>query len=227
MLPFPLLLARLFVKLVRVLIVVLAAVPAAAQQADRWAKEISAFEAADKANPFPKGGVVFVGSSTIRFWDLAASFPDIRILNRGIASSELIDAVRHVDRLVLRHEPRLVVLYAGDNDIAAGRLSEQIAVDFERFVRAVHTKLPQTRILFLAIKPSIQRWINLDRQRATNDLIRGICERDDRLGFLDVGYAMLGWDERPRRELFVEDGLHLSPQGYQLWSTMIRPLLLP
>jgi lysophospholipase L1-like esterase len=200
--------------------------PAAAQPAgDRWEKELSAFDSADRVSPFPKGGIVFVGSSTIRRWDLATSFPELRVLNRGLAGSEMTDVVRHVDRLVLKHEPRLVVVYAGDNDIAGGRLAEQVAVEFERFVRAVHTKLPQTRILYLAIKPSILRWIHVDRMRAANELIRATCARDDRLGFVDFDTFMLGWDERPRPELFVADGLHLSPLGYQLWTAALRPLL--
>ena len=214
-------------------LILLAVVPVSAQQPpaglapDRWEKDISAFEAADKMSPFPKGGIVFVGSSTIRLWDVATHFPDLKILNRGFGGSELADAVRHIDRLVLKHEPRLVVVYAGDNDVGGGRLAEQVAVEFERFVRAVHSRLPQTRILYLGIKPSILRWIQVDRMRTANEMIRAICERDDRLGFLDFDDMMLGWDERPRRELFVEDGLHLSPQGYQLWSAIIRPYLVP
>ena len=208
-------------------LVLLAAVPAAAQGPDRWEKDISAFEAADAVNPPAKGGIVFVGSSTIRLWDVATHFPGLPIINRGFGGSELADATRHIDRLVLKHEPRLVVVYAGDNDVGAGRLSEQVAVDFERFVRAVHAKLPQTRILYLAIKPSLLRWLQVDRMRAANDIIRSICARDDRLAFLDFGDAMLGWDEKPRRELFVDDGLHLSAQGYELWTAMIRPLLVP
>ena len=193
---------------------------------DRWEKDISAFDAADKLTPFPKGGIVFVGSSTIRRWDVATYFPDLKILNRGFGGSELADAVRYIDRLVLKHEPRLVVVYAGDNDIGAGKLAEQVAVDFERFVRAVHVKLPQTRILYLAIKPSILRWLQVDRMRLANEMIRAICERDDRLAFLDFDDVMLGWDEKPRRELFVEDGLHLSPQGYQIWTAIVRPFLV-
>jgi len=98
-------------------------------------------------------------------------------------------------------------------------------VEFERFVRLVHTKLPQTRILYLAIKPSVLRWLNVDRMRLANEMIRAICSRDDRLAFLDFDAMMMGWDEKPRRELFVDDGLHLSAQGYQLWSAVVRPFL--
>jgi lysophospholipase L1-like esterase len=214
------------VKLVCALLLLVATPVAAQPPTDRWEPDISAFEAADMRTPFPKGGIVFVGSSTIRLWDVATYFPDLKILNRGFGGSELGDAVRHIDRLVLKHEPRLVVLYAGDNDIAAGRLSEQVAVDFERFVRAIHNKLPQTRILYLAIKPSVLRWLQVDRMRRANEMIRAICQRDDRLAFLDFDDVMVGWDEKPRRELFVQDGLHLSADGYRMWSAIVRPFLM-
>jgi len=204
----------------------LLAAPAAAQPAaDRWEKDIAAFEAGDKLNPPPKGQIVFVGSSTIRRWDTATYFPDIKIINRGFGGSELSDAARYVDRIVTPYEPRLVVVYSGDNDIGGGVTSEEVAVQFERFTRAVHAKRPQTRILIIAIKPSLLRWTQIDRMRAANAIIRAYCERDDRLAFIDFDTFMLGWDEKPRRELFVEDGLHLSPAGYQMWTTMLRPWL--
>jgi lysophospholipase L1-like esterase len=204
----------------------LAASSAVAQQpADRWEKYVAAYEEADRIAPPPKGEIVFVGSSTIRRWDVAYYFPGVTIINRGIDGTELADAVRYIDRLVLRYEPRLVVLYAGDNDIGYGRLSEQVSVDFERFVRAIHTKLPQTRILYIGVKPSPLRWLQVDRMRMANQVIQAICERDDRLAFVDFDNLMLGWDERPRQDLYVDDGLHLSPLGYQIWTAVLRPYL--
>ncbi len=196
-----------------------------AQTVDRWEQDIAAFEAADKISPPQKGGIVFVGSSTIRRWDTASYFPDLKIINRGFGGSDMADAVRYVDRIVIPYEPRLVVVYSGDNDISAGWSSEDVAIQFERFTRAVHAKLPQTRILLIAVKPSLLRWTQIDRMRMANEIMRHYCERDDRLAYVDFDTLMLGWDEKPRRELFVEDGLHLSPQGYQLWSTVLRPWL--
>lgn len=210
------------------LVALLWAPDAVAQQVtpDRWEKDISAFEAADQASQPPKGEIVFVGSSTIRRWDLAASFPDLKTINRGFGGSEMADATRYVDRIVIPYSPRLVVVYSGDNDIG-GTTSEQIVISFERFVRAVHAKLPQTRIVIIGIKPSLLRWAQIDRMRTANTMLRAFCERDDRLAFVDVDNAMLGWDEKPRRELYVEDGLHLTPQGYQILSTLLRPFLVP
>ena len=141
------------------------AIPAAAQT-DRWEKDIAAFEAADRISAPPKGEIVFVGSSTIRFWDLANAFPDLKTINRGFGGSEMADSTRFVDRIVVPYSPRVVVVYAGDNDIAGGRLSEQVVVEAERFVTKVRAALPDVRIVFIGLKPSILRWAQVDRMRS-------------------------------------------------------------
>ena len=207
------------------LLAVVWALPAAAQS-DRWEKDIAAFEAADLASPPPKGEILFIGSSTIRLWDLKTSFPDLKTINRGFGGSEMQDSTRYVDRIVVPYGPRIVVVYAGDNDIM-GTPSEQIVIAFERFVRAVHAKLPETKILYIGIKPSLLRWNQVDRMRQANAMIRQFCERDERLGFVDTDNAMLGWDEKPRKELYVADGLHLTPAGYQILNALVRPFLAP
>jgi lysophospholipase L1-like esterase len=204
-----------------------AATAVAQQTGDRWETAIAAFEAGDRVSPPPQGEIVFVGSSSIVRWDTAASFPDLKIINRGFGGSELADAVRYADRIVIPYRPRLVVVYAGDNDIAGGRLSEQVVVEAERFVSRLRAALPDVRIVFIGLKPSILRWAQVDRMRSVNAMLRAFCERDDRVAYMDVDGPMLGWDEKPRRELFVEDGLHMSPEGYRLWTTLLRPLIAP
>ena len=199
---------------------------AASAQADKWAKEMAAFEEQDRKDP-AIGGVVFVGSSSIRLWDLKKSFPDVPALNRGFGGSVILDSVAHVDLLVIRHKPRIVVFYAGDNDMAAGRTPQQVFDDYKAFVSKVHAALPTTRIAFIAIKPSIQRWALVDKVRAANALVREYAAKDDRLGFVDVDGPMLGWDEKPRKDLFVADGLHMTPKGYEVWTTLVRPFIEP
>ena len=193
--------------------------------ADRWAAEIATFEAADQATPFAPGGIVFVGSSSIRLWDLTSAFPGRPVLNRGFGGTQILDSVRHVDRLVIRHKPATVVFYAGDNDLSAGRTPQQVQADFAAFVNKVHATLPTTRIAFIGIKPSIARWALIDKVREANRLVREYCDRDERLGFVDVDAAMLGWDAKPRPELFVKDGLHMSPKGYEIWNVLVRPFI--
>ena len=169
---------------------------AAQQGGGFWESAIAQFEAADRASPPPSGGIVFVGSSTIRLWDVDRYFPGLRVINRGFGGSLLSDAVRYAERIVIPYKPRIVVVYAGDNDIDAGATSEQVAIQFEQFVRTVRAQLPDVRIVFIGIKPSLQRWAVVERMRLANELIRGFAEHDDNVAFVDVDHAMLGWDEK-------------------------------
>jgi lysophospholipase L1-like esterase len=137
----------------------------------RWKKTIAALEQQDKVKPPPKNAIVFVGSSSIRLWDLGKSFPGLDVINRGFGGSQLADSVHFAARLVIKHAPRLVVLYAGDNDIALGNAPERVAADFRAFVRAVHKELPQTKVIFLSIKPSVLRWKLWDKMQTANKLI--------------------------------------------------------
>lgn len=202
-----------------------AVAPAQPAGPDQWAAAMKAFAAQDAGAAPAKGGIVFVGSSSIRLWDLNVAFPGMPAINRGFGGSQLIDSVEHVDLLVIRHAPKTVVLYAGDNDLAAGKTPAQVLADFNAFVSKVHATLPQTRIAFVAIKPSLARWTLIDRVREANALVRAACDNDDRLGFIDVDGPMLGYDGKPRADLFVADGLHLSPKGYALWTTLTRPFV--
>ncbi len=186
---------------------------------------MQAFEKADKADPPPKGGLVFIGSSSIRKWDLAKSFPDLHAVNRGFGGSQISDSIRYADRILIPLKPKTVVLYAGDNDIAAGKSVDEVVADFKTFVAKVHGALPQTRILFIAIKPSLKRWNLVDQMRDANSRIQKICENAGYLQFIDIDGAMLGPDGKPRPELFVEDGLHMTGLGYAIWTQKLKPYL--
>jgi len=192
----------------------------------RWGKDIAAFEAADKTNPPPRGAVLFAGSSSIRLWtNLARSFPGHKVINRGFGGSEVADSVAFADRIAIPYRPRLILLYAGDNDIAAGKSAERVFSDFKAFVNKVEPALPHTHIGYIAIKPCPAREKFLDQVKTANRLIRDYCATNDRLLFIDVFTPMLSVEGRPRPVWFVEDGLHPNAQGYELWASILRPIL--
>lgn len=189
----------------------------------KWREAFEAFDAADKVKPVQPGGVLFVGSSSIRLWDdLEQQFQDQPVLvKRGFGGSQLSDCAAHLDRLVVAYKPRLVVLYAGDNDLNAGRTPQQVFDSYQQFVDGVHRALPDTRIAYVSIKPSPSRARLLPQVREANALIRQRAAADPRLDFIDIYQPMLGADGQPRPELFREDRLHLNAQGYALWHQVI------
>ena len=192
----------------------------------RWGKDIRAFEEADRTNPPPQGAILFIGSSTIRMWTgLAKAFPAHQVINRGFGGSHLSDSVAFADRIATPYKPKLVFLYAGDNDIAAGKTPEQVFGDFKSFVGRIHAALPNTRIAYLAIKPCPSREAYLDRIRATNHLIREYTAGNDRLLYVDTFTPMLAKDGRPRADVYLADALHLNTRGYEIWASILTPIL--
>jgi lysophospholipase L1-like esterase len=208
------------------LLAFLAAGAAAGAAPAKWAASIDAFTRAEAANPPPRDAVLFVGSSSIVRWKtLARDFPEVRVVNRGFGGSELADSVHYLDRLVLPHQPRVVVLYAGENDLQAGATAEQVHARFQAFRQGLHAALPQTRLVFIAIKPSPSRAKIRERIDRANTLIAATCREDPRLAFADVVPPMLDAAGQPRAELFVADRLHLSEAGYAVWQPIVAPLL--
>lgn len=197
----------------------------AQQGFSRWERSIAAFEQRDKQNPPPENAVLFAGSSSIYFWDLKKAFPDLDTINRGFGGSQIADTTHFAARIILKNRPRMIVFYAGDNDIAAGRTPEQVHADFRGFVATVHKELPKTRIVFLGIKPSPARWKLVGEQKKANALVEAYCKMDERLRYIDTFGPMLGGDGMPRQELFRIDKLHLSELGYQLWNSLLEPIL--
>jgi lysophospholipase L1-like esterase len=191
----------------------------------KWEKEVAGIEKRLAANPPKPGGVLFAGSSTIRLWDTKAAFPDLAPTNVGFGGSQIPDSTHFAGRLILPHKPATIVFYAGDNDIAAKRTPEQVRDDFRAFADTVHKTLPDTRILFLAIKPSVKRWNLYDVQTKANALVKAVCDADRRLKYIDTVPLTVGADGKPDPALFREDGLHLSAKGYAAWAAAVRAAL--
>jgi lysophospholipase L1-like esterase len=192
---------------------------------EHWAKEIAKFEESDKQKMPPKNGILFAGSSTMVFWNTQKAFPDLPTINRGFGGSYLSDSVYFATRIITKYEPRMVLVYAGDNDLAGGVTPAQLTKDFQDFVKIIHDKLPKTRILFISVKPSTKRWELFDKQKEANRMIEDFCKKDDRLQYVDIVKPLLDASGKPRKELLREDGLHLNEKGYEVLNGIVRPLI--
>lgn len=193
---------------------------------NKWEEAIRKFEEADRQSPPAKGAVLFIGSSSIQMWkNLAEDFPPVAVINRGFGGSEIADSTYYVDRIVAPYQPRMVVLYAGDNDLASGKTPQKVFEDYKGFVNRVKARLPKAKIAFISIKPSLARASLMPKMRAANELIRTYAANDKHLAYIEVFTPMLGQDGMPRPELFGPDGLHMNKQGYSLWRGVIAPFI--
>ena len=193
----------------------------------QWASAFAAFAADDVAHPHPPGGVLFVGSSSIRLWnDLEQQFGNLPVvIKRGFGGSQLSDCVKHLNRLVVNYRPHTVLVYAGDNDLAAGATPREVFQRFVAFVDGVHRDLPDTDIAYISIKPSPSRASLMPQIRETNRLIREYADAEGKVDFIDVYAPMLDATGQPKRELFGPDALHLNADGYALWKREISAYL--
>ncbi len=195
---------------------------------EKWAADIDSFTASDASQPPASGAVVFVGSSSIRLWaTLVEDFLGVTTINRGFGGSELADSVFYADRIVIPYRPRIVVAYAGENDLWDGKSPGAILADFRTFRAKVHAALPQTKFLYLAIKESPSRARIRELVRSANRLIAADCATDPRCRFVDVATPLLDATGGYRPELFREDQLHLRPAGYAIWAKVLAPHLKP
>jgi len=200
---------------------------AADDPAVKWENDIQTFMEWDSKNSFPSNPVLFVGSSSIRLWKTHESFPELDVINRGFGGSQVSDLLYYYEKLVLKYQPRIIVLYSGDNDIASGKSPQTVANDYRLFIERTHQQLPAVPIIIVPIKPSDARWELWPEMAETNRLVRLMAEADKWVDVVDTDKVIMTPEGRPDTTCFVEDKLHLSDKGYRLWTAVVKQKLEP
>ena len=191
-----------------------------------WA-EIKTFQKQDSLKMPAKNGIVFVGSSSIRMWtDAEQKFKTFQVINRGFGGSTLADAINYLDYLVFPYEPRQVVIYSGENDIAGGVSATETFERLKTLMTKIREKQPETPVVFLSMKESPSRQQFRDTLLKANSMIKDYLSTLQNAKYLDINTKMLDKDGNTRPELFREDMLHMKKQGYDIWEKALRPYLL-
>jgi lysophospholipase L1-like esterase len=196
------------------------------QGPDKWEADVAKLEATTRAEAPQPGSVLFLGSSTIRLWKLSDSFDGIPTINHGFGGSHVADSIYYFDRLVRSFQPKVIVFYAGDNDIKDGKSPQQVHDDVAAFLDLMETMNPSPAFVWLPIKPCESRWHLLPQQRETNELVaKLLLSRSDKITSVvcDVASPLLGPNAKPNPALYETDKLHLSPEGYAIWNARLRP----
>ncbi len=190
--------------------------------------EIKAFKTQDSIHFPPKHAILFLGSSSFRKWtDVQKSFPQYKVINRGFGGSTFPDAIHYLDQIVYPYQPRQILIYEGDNDLAS---SDKITADsvlnrFKELFFLLRKNLPTTTIDFVSIKPSPSRQKLMPEMEKANSLIKNFLKDKRNSAFIDVYHSMLANDGLPDKSIFIEDELHMNAKGYAIWQKIIQPYL--
>jgi lysophospholipase L1-like esterase len=189
----------------------------------------SAFGFQGKSRPSVPGRIIFTGSSSIAYWDsLANDMKPLTVFNSAFGGAAYSDLLDRLDELVIAYRPSAVVVYAGDNDLAAGsrKTPQGVAMDVQQFVTIVQSKLPGSWVYVLSIKPSAARWNSWHKMKDANQLIQEFLRTRERTQYVDVASPMFDANGNLPRDLFISDGLHPSVKCYAMWTSIIKPILL-
>lgn len=198
-------------------------------QTPRFKKDIDAFLSADSLQFPSKGQLLFVGSSSFTYWkDIQDYFPAYPVLNRGFGGSTLVDVIRYADKIILPYQPKQIIIYCGENDIADSipATPRMVRDRFKTLLKIIRTSLGKVPVAFISIKPSPSRW-KLEKQfLKANQLIKRYLKRVRHATYVNIHDAMLLPDGTVNPELFIKDNLHMNAQGYAIWQKIIEPILL-
>lgn len=188
----------------------------------RFAGEIAAFARKEPE----KGGIVFVGSSSIRLWSpLKKDFPGLPVVNRGFGGCVANDMIVHFDNVVARHEPKLVVAYAGGNDIDDKLTVDEAFADYTKFLTMIHDRFPKTRVIVNSVKIAPSRAAEIPKVNALNGRLEVWSSGKDWLRYLDTTRYLADSSDQPIPSYFRDDHLHLNAEGYAKWKAILEPVV--
>jgi len=203
-------------------------VPSTAEQPAFW-NDIQNFKKQDSISFPPKDAILLIGSSSFTMWkDVKDYFPGYTIINRGFGGSTLLDQIRYEKEIVFPYQPKQIVIYCGENDLATSDTvtAQMVFERFKTLYTDIKNKLPGVSIAFVSLKPSPSRRHLFSKMIEANRLIKDFLANQQKTAFIDVHQPMLNKEGEPLAEIFLEDSLHMNTKGYAIWKKEIEPYLI-
>ncbi|MFP3594685.1 GDSL-type esterase/lipase family protein [Chryseobacterium sp. SIMBA_038] len=191
-------------------------------------QDIQNFKKLDQENAPPKDAILLVGSSSFTKWtDVANYFPDKTIINRGFGGSRLTDLNYYANDLLSPYQPKQIIVYCGENDFADNHKlkAKEVVNRYKTFYKKIREKFPNIEVDYISIKYSPSRESLWPQMKEANKKIAAFMKKEPNAEFIDITKAMEDANGNVRKELFVEDMLHMTPEGYQIWTKVMNPYI--
>ncbi|MGN6419423.1 MAG: GDSL-type esterase/lipase family protein [Pseudobacter sp.] len=189
--------------------------------------EIQKFRQQDSISAPPANPIVFTGSSSFRMWKtMKEDFPGYTVINRGFGGSGLPHVIQYAEDLIFKYNPKQVVIYCGENDLGPDVKGEYISGKFKELFTLIRSRLPEVPIVYVSMKPSPRREKVLTEMKKGNKQIKKFLRRQKKAVYVDVFTPMLAADGSIRKDIFLDDNLHMNAAGYKIWQPLIEKHLL-
>lgn len=196
---------------------------------NKFDEEINYYKHVDDTSALPESPILFIGSSSVKNWiAFDSTFGAYGAINRGFGGSTLLDQIHYADDIILKHNPRQIIIYCGENDFAgSGNITAQQVFDrFMQLYGLIRSKYPTVPVVAISMKPSPSKLDMMQKIYAYNQLMQDYVAIDNTIIYADIFTPMLNTDGSPDRSYFFSDMLHMNRKGYQLWNSIVTPLLL-
>jgi lysophospholipase L1-like esterase len=194
---------------------------------NRFETTIKKYEQEDSAKGFDKGSILFYGSSSWYFWkDIKTALAPLPIINRGFGGSTIPELIYYADRMVYKYEPKVMVIYGGENDMSGSKEKspEQVYDSYREFTSLIFKKLPHVKIYFVSMKLSPSRRQNWTKFRKGNKMIENYS-KGRKLGYIEINHLLFNGNSTVKSELYTKDSLHINSDGYHEYARILKPIL--
>lgn len=195
-----------------------------------WKSAIDDLVREDAETVYPPQSVLFVGSSSIRFWStLEEDMAPVHVIKRGFGGAKLSDVIHYADRIIWPYNTKSIVLFAGTNDITGrpnDKTPEELLELLRDFVQQMERKLPGATLYYLPITPTSSRWEIWPEAERANQLVLAYARQNNNVIYIDTTPYFLNEDGSVNKDLLFLDGIHLNSDGYAVWTELLRPMLL-
>jgi lysophospholipase L1-like esterase len=193
---------------------------------EKWGESIAKFTHKDSVDMPEPGGILFLGSSSFTIWkDVSDYFPGKYIVNRGFGGSQMSDVLHFKEKLILPYQPKQIVVYVGENDLAAGEAPEAVSEEGKQLVNWTKEQFPEVEFVFLSAKPSPRRWELRDKMKDLNVMLSEFASENEGVEYVNIWEPMLGENGKPKSEIFLKDSLHMNANGYKIWQKELKHYL--
>lgn len=160
---------------------------------------------------------IFLGDSIFDFYDLKKYFPNLPVVNSGIAGNITDDILNDLEKRVYVYNPSKVILLIGINDLLYEDHDDVIVDNIEKIVSEIKSKFPHCEIYIQSIYPMNEDWrvyVPSEEIIDINTQLEKYCS-DNNFSYLDFYSLLIDEDSKFDRR-YTNDGLHPNEEGYRV-----------